>query len=63
MATFKEDIIVFKRGLCKSDYISLFHRVMTIVYKALIAFLEPKDKSPEIQALSLVEKTITKINF
>ena len=29
----------------------------------LIAFLEPKDKSPEIQALSLVEKTITKINF
>ena len=30
---------------------------------ALIAFLEPKDKSQEIQALSLVEKTITKINF
>ena len=28
-----------------------------------IAFLEPKDKSQEIQALSLVEKTITKINF
>ena len=25
--------------------------------------MEPKDKSPEIQALSLVEKTITKINF
>ena len=29
----------------------------------LFAFLEPKDKSQEIQALSLVEKTITKINF
>ena len=25
--------------------------------------MEPKDKSQEIQALSLVEKTITKINF
>ena len=29
----------------------------------LLAFLEPKDKSQEIQALSLVEKAITKINF
>ena len=25
--------------------------------------MEPKDKSPEIQALSLVEKTITMISF
>ena len=39
---------------------------MPIVYKSskyLFAFLEPKDKLKEIQALSLVEKTITKINF
>ena len=44
---------------------SLFHRVMPIVYKSstYLHFLEPKDKSQEIQALSLVEKTITKINF
>ena len=25
--------------------------------------MEPRDKSPEIQTLSLVKKTITKINF
>ena len=43
---------------------SMFHRVMTIVYKSqLFAFLESKDKSQEILALSLVKKTITKINF
>ena len=45
---------------------SLFHRVMPTVYNFstyLFAFLEPKDKSQEIQALSLVEKTISKINF
>ena len=29
----------------------------------LFTFLESKDKSQEIQAFSLVEKTITKINF
>ena len=46
----------------------MFHRVMTIVYKSS-SYLHfwnlriSQQTYPEIQALSLVEKTITKINF